>query len=187
MNGVKMSLFIASALLAFSAPSHAAPLGGGFHGGSRIEFAARSAGTAFRTGTNIRPSVGFRPGFAFKQNRRFFHRDHRFFFQQFAWPVYWDPYYYPYDYYPGYYSDVEPYYNNEGVSNNNVPSSDPTVTAVQTRLTQLGYYNGPADGIYGPLTRDAVARYQTDLNLQVTGNLSTGTLQSLAVPGLANN
>jgi len=105
----------------------------------------------------------------------------------------WDYYpyyafdYYPYDYYPGYYSDVEPYYNNEGVTNRNVPSPDPTVSAVQTRLTQLGYYNGPADGIYGPLTRDAVAHYQTNLNLQVTGNLSTGTLQSLGVPGLANN
>ena len=105
----------------------------------------------------------------------------------------WDYYpyyafdYYPYDYYPGYYSDVEPYYNNQGVSYTNVPSPDPTVSAVQTRLTQLGYYNGPADGIYGPLTRDAVARYQTSLNLPVTGNLSGGTLQSLGVPGLANN
>jgi len=105
----------------------------------------------------------------------------------------WDYYpyyafdYYPYDYYPGYYSDVEPYYNNEGVSNTNVPAPDPTVSAVQTRLTQLGYYNGPADGVYGPLTRDAVARYQTNLNLPVTGNLSNGILQSLGVPGLANN
>src|ERR1700758_666757 len=109
-----MSLFIAGALLAFSAPSHAAPLGGGFHGGSRSEFASRSAGTAFRRGTNIRHSVGFRPAFAFNRGRRFFHRDHRFFFPQFAWPVYWDPYYYyPYDYsyldnapdYDGQYSD----------------------------------------------------------------------------------
>jgi hypothetical protein len=113
-----MSLFIASALLAFSAPSHAAPLGGGFHGGSRIEFAARSAGTAFRTGTNIRPSVGFRPGFAFKQNRRFFHRDHRFFFQQFAWPVYWDPYYYPDDYS---YLDNGPDYNGQYWDNSAAP------------------------------------------------------------------
>jgi hypothetical protein len=126
-------------------------------------------------------------------NRRFFVFDDGFWFGLddgfYPWDYY--PYYafdyYPYDYYPGYYSDVEPYYNNEGVSYNNVPSPDPTVTAVQTRLTQLGYYNGPADGIYGPLTRDAVARYQTNLNLQVTGNLSNGTLQSLGVPGLANN
>jgi Putative peptidoglycan binding domain len=107
----------------------------------------------------------------------------------FPWDYY--PYYafdyYPYDYYPGYYADVEPYYNNEGVTYANVPAPDPTVAAVQTQLVQLGYYNGPADGIYGPLTRDAVARYQTAKNIPVTGSLSASTLQSLGVPGLASN
>jgi hypothetical protein len=107
----------------------------------------------------------------------------------FPWDYY--PYYafdyYPYEYYPGYYADVEPYYNNEGVSYSNVPTPDSTVAAVQMRLVQLGYYNGPADGIYGPLTRDAVARFQTDENVPVTGNLSAGTLQSLGVPGMASN
>jgi len=43
-------------------------------------------------GSGIRRNFAFRPGFAFRQNRRFFHRD-----RQFAWPVYWYPYY-PYDY-----------------------------------------------------------------------------------------
>jgi hypothetical protein len=105
----------------------------------------------------------------------------------------WDYYpyyafdYYPYDYYPGYYSDVEPYYNNQGVSYSNVPAPDPAVTAAQTQLTKLGYYNGPADGIYGPLTRDAVARYQADKNLPVTGSLSDGTLQSLGTVSVATN
>jgi len=107
----------------------------------------------------------------------------------FPWDYY--PYYafdyYPYDYYPGYYSDVEPYYNNEGVSYSDVPAPDQTVSDVQTRLTQLGYYNGPTDGIFGPLTRDAVARYQTDQDLAVTGNLSGDTLQSLGMPGMASN
>jgi hypothetical protein len=133
-----------------------------------------------------------------RRHAHFFH--HRFFvFDDGFWfglddgfyPWDYYPYYafdyYPYDYYPGYYADVEPYYNNEGVSGSNVPAPDPTVSAVQTRLTQMGFYNGPADGIYGPLTRDAVARYQTDNNLPVTGNLSGDTLQSLGVPGLANN
>jgi len=126
-------------------------------------------------------------------NHRFFVFDDGFWFGFddgfFPWDYY--PYYafdyYPYDYYPGYYADVEPYYNNEGVSYSNVPEPDPTVTTVQTRLTQLGYYNGPTDGIYGPLTRDAVARFQTAQNLPVTGNLSGGTLQSLGVPGMASN
>lgn len=105
----------------------------------------------------------------------------------------WDYYpyyafdYYPYDYYPGYYADVEPYYNNEGVYDSNVPAPDSNVATIQTRLTQLGYYNGPADGIFGPSTRDAVARYQTDRNLPVTGSLSADTLQSLGMPGVASN
>ena len=101
----------------------------------------------------------------------------------FPWDYY--PYYaydyYPYDYYPGYYADVEPYYYDEGVYSE-TPMVDPTVTAVQTKLTQLGYYNGPADGIYGQTTRDAVANYQIAKNLDVTGSLSPVTLQSLGLP-----
>jgi hypothetical protein len=100
---VKMPLFIAgfiaSAFLTLSATSRAAPRGGGFHGGSfRNGFVAHSVGTAFRTGPGIRRNFAFRPAFAFNQNRRFFHRDHRVFFQQFVWPVYWYPYGYPHDY-----------------------------------------------------------------------------------------
>jgi hypothetical protein len=101
----------------------------------------------------------------------------------------WDyfPYYaydyYPYDYYPGYYTDVEPYYDQAGVSNY-VPTPDPNVIAVQKDLANLGYYHGSIDGIYGRNTRDAVGRYQTDHNLTVTGTLTTQTLQTLGVsPG----
>jgi hypothetical protein len=92
--------FIASAVLALSATtSHAAPLGGGFHGGSiHGGFAAHSAGTTFRTGSGVRRNFGFRRVAAFNQNRRFFHRDHRVFFPQFVWPGYWYPYFYPNDY-----------------------------------------------------------------------------------------
>ena len=59
---------------------------------------------------------------------------------------------------------------------------DPTVTAVQKQLTQLGYYSGPIDGIYSPLTRDAVAKYQINKQLDVTGSLSAQTLQSFGLP-----
>jgi Putative peptidoglycan binding domain len=98
----------------------------------------------------------------------------------------WDyfPYYaydyYPYDYYPGYYADVEPYYNADGVYDY-APAPDPNVTVAQTDLANLGYYHGSIDGIYGKDTRDAVARYQTDHNLAVTGTLTVQTLQSLGV------
>jgi N-acetylmuramoyl-L-alanine amidase len=65
--------------------------------------------------------------------------------------------------------------------------ADPTVEATQERLAQLGYYNGPVDGIFGPTTRDAVAKYQIDNQLDVTGSLSPDTLQSLGVPPGANS
>ena len=119
----------------------------------------------------------------------------------------WDylPYYagdyYPYDYYTdvqpdyntapasaypyGYYTGVQPDYNNAEA--NGAPVADPTVEATQERLAQLGYYNGAVDGIFGPTTRDAVAKYQMDNQLEVTGSLSPDTLQSLGVPPGPNN
>ena len=93
--------------------------------------------------------------------------------------------YYAGDYYPYDYSiaDVPQYDNdNTGAIDNGVPVADPTVQAVQTQLTQLGYYNGPADGFFGPTTRDAVAKYQIAKNLNVTGSLSPDMLQSLGLP-----
>ena len=91
-------------------------------------------------------------------------------------PYYADDYY-PYDYY----ADSQPYDNTEPY-NNGVPAADPTVEATQEQLAQLGYYNGPVDGIFGPTTRDAVAKYQIANQLNVTGSLSPDTMQSLGLP-----
>jgi len=90
--------------------------------------------------------------------------------------------YYANDYYPyDYYTDVSPY-DNESTSYNIAPADTTTVQAVQTQLLQLGYYNGSIDGVFGPATRDAVARYQIAKQLSVTGSLSPDTLQSLRLP-----
>src|SRR6266480_4475152 len=88
---------------------------------------------------------------------------------------------YPY----GYYTGVQPDYNTADADGS--PVADPTVEATQERLAQLGYYNGPVDGIFGPTMRDAVAKYQIDNQLDVTGSLSPDTLQSLGVPPGPNN
>jgi hypothetical protein len=102
----------------------------------------------------------------------------------------WDYYpYYTYDYYPYDYfvddsTDVPPAYQGTTQA---PPVPDPTVTAAQTALTQLGYYNGPIDGLFGPTTRDAVARYQTEKNLSVTGSLTSDTLQAMGLPRVATN
>src|SRR6266480_4566772 len=116
-------------------------------------------------------------------HNRFFVFDDGFWFGLDAGFYPWDylPYYaddyYPYDYY----ADDQPYDNTEPVDNG-VPAADATVQAVQTQLTRLGYYNGPVDGIFGPATRDAVAKYQIANQLNVTGSLSPDTLQSLGLP-----
>ena len=90
--------------------------------------------------------------------------------------------YYPNDYNPyDYYADVDPYDNN-GASYDIAPADSATVQAVQTRLAQLGYYTGSIDGVFGPTTRDAVAKFQIANQLNVTGSLSPDTLQSLGLP-----
>src|SRR5205814_723052 len=125
-------------------------------------------------------------------HNRFFVFDNGFWFGLDAGFFPWDylPYYagdcYPYDYYTdvqpdyntapasayayGYYTGVQPDYNT--AADNGAPVADPTVEATQERLAQLGYYNGPVDGIFGPTTRDAVEKYQIDNQLDVTGSLS---------------
>lgn len=124
-------------------------------------------------------------------DRRHVHYDHNRFFvfdDGFWWGLDdgyfpWDylPYY-PNDYYPyDYYTDASPY-GNDSTSYNIAPTDSTTVQAVQTQLLQLGYYNGSIDGVFGPATRDAVARYQIDNQLSVTGSLSPDTLQSLRLP-----
>ena len=90
--------------------------------------------------------------------------------------------YYPNDYYPyDYYTDTDPYDNSDATSNIGTADSA-TVQAVQTRLLNLGYYNDSVDGVFGPSTRDAVAKFQLANQLNVTGSLSPDTLQSLGLP-----
>jgi hypothetical protein len=102
----------------------------------------------------------------------------------------WDYYpyytydYYPYDYFIGDSTDVPPVYQGTTTT---APAPDPTVTAVQTQLSQQGYYGGPIDGLFGPTTRDAVARYQAQQNLTVTGSLTPDTLQALGLSQVATN
>jgi len=89
--------------------------------------------------------------------------------------------YYPDDYYPyDYYTNTDPYDNN-GATYDIAPADSVTIQAVQSQLLSLGYYNGSIDGVFGPSTRDAVAKYQIANHLNVTGSLSPDTIQSLGV------
>ena len=52
-------------------------------------------------------------------------------------------------------------------------------TTLQTELQQVGYYDGPIDGIYGPATVDAVKRLQADSDLPETGFVDRATAEAL--------
>ena len=90
--------------------------------------------------------------------------------------------YYPDDYYPyDYYTNTDPYDYN-GTTYDLGSGDSATIQAVQTQLFNLGYYAGSIDGVFGPTTRDAVAKYQIANHLNVTGSLSPDTLASLGLP-----
>lgn len=57
----------------------------------------------------------------------------------------------------------------------------PTVARAQVRLARLGYYPGPIDGDFGPMTRAAIKTYQSDYGLPVTGRLDRRTVSVLGV------
>ncbi len=56
-----------------------------------------------------------------------------------------------------------------------------TLVRAQARLANLGYYRGAVDGAFGPLTSRALALYQTDYRLPVTGRLDLATRLSLGI------
>lgn len=56
------------------------------------------------------------------------------------------------------------------------------VRAVQQRLSEFGYYNGPINGVYGELTKQAVIRFQRDYGLNAEGYIGPLTLGLLGIP-----
>jgi hypothetical protein len=56
---------------------------------------------------------------------------------------------------------------------------DQVVADVQGALQQLGYYQGPIDGVLGPATQEAIERYQRDHGLPATGGIDARTLASM--------
>jgi peptidoglycan hydrolase-like protein with peptidoglycan-binding domain len=56
---------------------------------------------------------------------------------------------------------------------------DELVEDVQQQLLALGHFVGMVDGVNGPMTRDAVIRYQRDQQLEQTGEVSTQLLEHI--------
>ncbi len=60
-------------------------------------------------------------------------------------------------------------------------SPEQVMANVQAELSRLGYYHGPIDGSYGPLTRAALLSYQQAFGLAMTGVLDQATVESLGM------
>ena len=58
------------------------------------------------------------------------------------------------------------------------------VVQTQTKLTALGYYTGPIDGVFGPRTQQAVTNFQTAFGLVVDGTINHPVVYTLL--GLRN-
>ena len=59
--------------------------------------------------------------------------------------------------------------------------SDNTAVAVQRELSRRGYDPGVIDGVIGSQSRDAIAAYQQDNGLPVTGRIDGSLLRNMAL------
>ena len=81
--------------------------------------------------------------------------------------------YRPYPYYyapPAYYPARPVYYGRE---------VDSVAVDVQRKLSAYGYYRGQIDGVVGSGTRSAIAAYQRENGLAVTGSINESLLRSM--------
>jgi hypothetical protein len=58
---------------------------------------------------------------------------------------------------------------------------DQVLRQVQAQLQDLGYYRSAVDGLFGPITRNALRRFQADHGLPVTGAVDEATLYALGM------
>jgi len=86
---------------------------------------------------------------------------------------YWFPAwgYAPYSYYP-YAGPIYGY---------NYEAPDRVTVDVQEQLQRDGYYAGPVDGVLGPMTRQAIAAFQSDHGLAITSAIDEPTLATLGI------
>jgi putative peptidoglycan binding protein len=124
---------------------------------------------------------------SFHGDHHFFHdnffRDHRRFFVGFdfigfGFPYWWYPDYYYYGYYGYPYSDsddsqVYDYRYWYGLA-----------TAVQTKLTELGYYRGPIDGVIGVQSQESIKAFQKAKGQAANGLINPDLLKALKLPAV---
>ena len=62
-------------------------------------------------------------------------------------------------------------------------STGSTVSEIQTRLKNWGYYSGKVDGIFGSATEAAVKKFQAKNGLTADGIVGPATLSALGISG----
>jgi len=99
-------------------------------------------------------------------------------FFDWGWWGWYDGWWYPawgYDPYYYYYAYDQPIYGYDGLP------PDQVIANVQSALQERGYFRNAIDGTMGPLTRAAIADYQRDHQLPITGDIDPATLASLGL------
>ena len=99
-----------------------------------------------------------------------------------GWPDDWYGYPYPFAYDNSVYYDGNVYDPGIGAQPAAVGESpNSVVSSVQSDLAAQGYNPGPADGIPGPQTEQAIAQYQQDNGMPATGQIDSTLLDSLGL------
>lgn len=87
----------------------------------------------------------------------------------------------------------QPLYTNPGANSYAAPDPAPKplpgnsakfrriAIEVQTALQAYGFYDGPIDGVIGKASRDALARFQSQYNLEVTGTITPQVLDAFGI------
>lgn len=98
--------------------------------------------------------------------------------------VYGSPGYSPYGHYFGsrpysyYRYQANPYYRDISYVRY---SGDSSSADVQVALARRGYYDGEIDGVIGPMSRNAIQRYQASRGMAPTGAIDYSLMRSLGL------
>lgn len=72
-----------------------------------------------------------------------------------------------------------PFFATRPVEGPRAPAPDPLVSALQSALTEAGYYTGPVDGIAGPQTVSAISTFERNAGRLVTGRPDSQLLATI--------
>jgi len=101
----------------------------------------------------------------------------------YGWPGYYGSGYGYYPSYSGYYGYAPYTYTVPGrvVTSRVYDDGYSVAMDVQRELARRGYYYGSIDGVIGPVSRTAIARFQASHGMAATGNIDGRLLRSLGL------